>query len=197
MAAMLPSARHRITPDMEDMMASHPSLAESLEDFEHEDIQSSPAFGLPSQHSGFAAESESEQESTGRWSPPAWHKDPSGWFPPTRFATDSRSASRISRESSVPFQSAYDRARSTTSGDILGLASGIPLPASPERQMESPRSTTEPEGDTTLVQSSPARQQSAEQEDAQDSSRESSTAPENAKQKNCKCHKRRQHRLRP
>ena len=62
---------HTDLPD--DIFDDHPSVAASLEDFEHNDNRS-PIFGLPSQHSGFKSEEsegDAESESTGPWSPPA------------------------------------------------------------------------------------------------------------------------------
>lgn len=65
----------------------HNSLDDSLEELGHGD-QSSPLFGLPSQHSGFKSSEEesSEQEedvvSEEPWSPPAWRSSnpAGGWY---------------------------------------------------------------------------------------------------------------------
>ncbi|KAL8798603.1 MAG: hypothetical protein Q9182_006538 [Xanthomendoza sp. 2 TL-2023] len=116
--------------DQLDAFDDHPSLAASLEDFEHNDR--SPTFGMPSQHSGFKSE-ESEPEcdsnSEGPWSPPAWRRQvaDAGWYRHQPYAQNSRhlkpstSPSR-SRHTSPQYQSAHE-----DEGDTI-LPANIPLP---------------------------------------------------------------------
>lgn len=151
--ALLPSARQRLSADMNALIDSHPSLAASLEDFEHDDYRSrtshSPMFGIPSQHSGFreASESEAESEPQAPWSPPAWRKERSGFYQSNRFSHSRSNSRELSPE--------YERrsTRGLSSEGELGLAKNIPLPASPEKN--TPRSTVDPEdsgeGDDTQV----------------------------------------------
>ncbi|KAL8702167.1 MAG: hypothetical protein Q9224_000129 [Gallowayella concinna] len=113
-----------------DAFDDHPSLAASLEDFEHNDR--SPTFGMPSQHSGFKSE-ESEpggdSNSEGPWSPPAWRRQvaDAGWYRHQPYPQNSRhlkpstSPSR-SRHTSPQYQSAQEE-----EGDTI-LPASIPLP---------------------------------------------------------------------
>ncbi|KAL8730299.1 MAG: hypothetical protein Q9166_004182 [cf. Caloplaca sp. 2 TL-2023] len=113
-----------------DAFDDHPSLAASLEDFEHNDR--SPTFGMRSQHSGFRSE-ESEPEgdsvSEGPWSPPAWRRQEAdaGWYRHQPYAQDNRhlkpskSPSR-SRHTSPRYQSPKE-----DEGDTI-LPANIPLP---------------------------------------------------------------------
>lgn len=108
---------------------AHPSLA-SLDDYEPS-IRNSPAFEIPSQHSGFrssnTAESEhSDSDSTGPWSPPAWRRPASGWFSPADRLAAIQSSPARSRESSPQ----YDEDEAT-------LPVNVPLPGSPEKQTPS------------------------------------------------------------
>lgn len=69
------------TNSLDRMFDSHPSLSASLESMENR----SPAFGLPSQHSGFkSGDSEADIESNSEepWSPPAWRNQhpAGGWY---------------------------------------------------------------------------------------------------------------------
>lgn len=110
------------------MFDDNPSLT-SLEDY-HNDRGQSPFFGIPSHHSGFRSEPESEPESSvesqGPWAPPAWRKSASGWY--------RNQVSASSRETSPQYESAPE-------GDML--AANIPLPASPLKG--SPRNSPERE----------------------------------------------------
>ncbi|MBE7179842.1 MAG: hypothetical protein INR71_01320 [Terriglobus roseus] len=180
--ALLPSARQRLSADMNALLDSHPSLAASLEDFEHDDMRSrtsqSPMFGIPSQHSGFRdpSESEAESEPHAPWSPPAWRKESSGWYQRHAFS-HSRSGSR---ELSPPYRDATS-ARSGSRDHDLTLARNIPLPASPEKM--TPRSTVDPEDpeeeEDTQLANAPAKDHV--------SSRDTSMAPPDIPN-NCKLH---------
>ncbi len=175
--AMMPSGRQRFSAEIDNLIDSHPSLAASLEDFEHEDTtRSSPMFGIPSQHSGFGAVSESEPESEPAvpWSPPAWRKTASGWYNNNRFANGSRSSEHHSRHSSYDNAGSRNYSYEDDEGDIT-LPANIPLPVSPEKM--TPRSTTEPEGDEGQY-ASPAPLVVAE-------SREPSIAPPEHAPNNC------------
>ena len=75
------------TEDLEDLLASRPSLAGSVDDcydvdLAHHRANHSPFFGIPSTHSGFRSEESEpdESDSAGPWSPPAWRKAGSGWY---------------------------------------------------------------------------------------------------------------------
>ncbi|KAL8812668.1 MAG: hypothetical protein Q9223_000570 [Gallowayella weberi] len=113
-----------------DDFDDHPSLAASLEDFEHN--ERSPTFGMPSQHSGFKSEEsepEGDSNSEGPWSPPAWRRQvaDAGWYRHQPYAQNSRhlkpstSPSR-SRQTSPQYQSAHEE-----EGDTI-LPANIPLP---------------------------------------------------------------------
>ena len=112
------------------------SLDDSLEDFGHGD-QSSPLFGLPSQHSGFKS---SEEESSDQdedvvseepWSPPAWRstKPAGGWYRHQPYPQDdqksrhSASASRSREASQESYASAVEEDDEDTQ-----KPSQIPLP---------------------------------------------------------------------
>lgn len=117
--------------DQLDAFDDHPSLAASLEDFEHNDR--SPTFGLPSQHSGFKSdESEPEGDSTseGPWSPPAWRRQTAeaAWYRHQPYAQDHR----LLRHSPSPSRSRttsprYQSAKEAEEGDTI-QAANIPLP---------------------------------------------------------------------
>ncbi|KAL8762188.1 MAG: hypothetical protein Q9184_001785 [Pyrenodesmia sp. 2 TL-2023] len=120
--------------DHPDAFDDHPSLAASLEDFEHNDR--SPTFGLPSQHSGFKSdESEPEGDSTseGPWSPPAWRRRTAdaAWYRHQPYAQDHR----LLRPSTSPSGSRttsprYQSAEEAEEGDTI-QAANIPLPREP------------------------------------------------------------------
>lgn len=117
------------TEDLEDLLASRPSLAASVDDcydvdIAHHRANRSPFFGIPSTHSGFRSdESEpDESDSAGPWSPPAWRKAGSGWY---RQHLAAGSPSR-SRETSPQYESAGE-------GDAT-MAARVPLPGSPLKQ---------------------------------------------------------------
>lgn len=108
--------------ELEGLFDDHPSLDASLQDFEpgsNSDLgdRQSPHFRyLPSQHSGFRSDTDSEMAdsvSGGRYSPPAWRREGNGhrssgfW----NRSTDRRgfsAVSRESRESSPEYESADD-----------------------------------------------------------------------------------------
>jgi hypothetical protein len=115
------------------------SLSASLEDYE--DNQTSPAFGIPSQHSGFRSESSDAdaESSSGRWSPPLFKKPNlnisgrrGGFFnhqPHGQRSLDFRpsvSPSR-SRETSPQYEDAVEGGQELDGDDTI--AANIPLPA--------------------------------------------------------------------
>ncbi|KAK7518665.1 uncharacterized protein IWZ02DRAFT_489496 [Phyllosticta citriasiana] len=117
------------TEDLEDLLASRPSLAGSVDDcydvdIAHHRANRSPFFGIPSTHSGFRSEESEpdESDSPGPWSPPAWRKAGSGWY---RQHLAAGSPSR-SRETSPQYESAGE-------GDAT-MAARVPLPGSPLKQ---------------------------------------------------------------
>ncbi|KAK8254241.1 hypothetical protein IWZ00DRAFT_543264 [Phyllosticta capitalensis] len=117
------------TEDLEDLLASRPSLAGSVDDcydvdLAHHRANHSPFFGIPSTHSGFRSEESEpdESDSAGPWSPPAWRKAGSGWY---RQHLAAGSPSR-SRETSPQYESAGE-------GDAT-MAARVPLPRSPLKQ---------------------------------------------------------------
>ena len=114
---------------LERMFDSHPSLSASLESMDNR----SPAFGLPSQHSGFKSEdSEADVESNSEepWSPPAWRNKQaaSGWYRHQPYPgheshlKPSQSPSR-SRGTSPQYESAREN-----EGETI-IPANIPLPA--------------------------------------------------------------------
>lgn len=114
----------------------HASLA-SIEDYEPS-LRHSPAFEITSQHSGFQSPTtdseQSDTDTTGPWSPPAWRRPASGWFNATdRLAAIQGSPSR-SRETSP---SCHDP-------DVT-LPVNVPLPRSPLKRSPSPTSPVESE----------------------------------------------------
>lgn len=99
--------------ELETVFDDHPSLDASLQDFEpgsNSDVLS-PRFGyLPSQHSGFRSDTDSEMAdsvSGGRYSPPAWRrvngKRSSGFW-----RSGVAHSTGFSRESSAEYESADD-----------------------------------------------------------------------------------------
>ncbi|KAH7036759.1 hypothetical protein B0J12DRAFT_677952 [Macrophomina phaseolina] len=127
------------TEELEDLLASRPSLAASVDDCydldaAHHRASRSPFFGIPSTHSGFRSEeSETEEtDSAGPWSPPAWRKAGSGWYRHHHHHLSSDSPSR-SRETSPQYESAGE-------GDAI-MPANVPLPMSPLKQ--TPRTSPE------------------------------------------------------
>lgn len=133
---------------------SHPSLAASLEDFEtplQEPADSSQAFEFsphrqstlsPSAATIRSPDMDSDTgstDSTGPWSPPAWRRQPSGWFPQSdRLGTAASAAYHspsLSREASPQMDEGLD--------DDPTLAAEVPLPGSPEKG-RSPSVSPEP-----------------------------------------------------
>ena len=106
----------------------HPSLAASLEDFETPGTGSEPRFNFYSIRN---PDVETDSDSTGPWSPPAWRRAGSGWFQhdTSRLAalpspSYTRSSPSRSQEAS-PLDDGGD-------GDIT-LPANVPLPGSPEK----------------------------------------------------------------
>ena len=125
--------------DLEDMFSDHPSVG-SLQDFEHSEPERSPAFGIPSipsVHSGFRSEEESDSEAEpSPWDPPAWRKPNSNWLN-TRLPPPSEHSR--SRYSSPQYESAGE-------GDVT-LAADIPLPASRQTSpLKTPAFSPDPPG---------------------------------------------------
>ncbi|KAB8337330.1 hypothetical protein FH972_021629 [Carpinus fangiana] len=130
---------------------SHPSLAASLEDFEtplQEPTDASQAFEFsPRRQSTLSPapttirspdmdSDAASTDSTGPWSPPAWRRNPSGWFPHNEAA---HSPSR-SRETSPLKDTTAPQDEDTT------LAADVPLPGSPVKgRSPSPTHETAPE----------------------------------------------------
>ncbi|KAG9246510.1 hypothetical protein BJ878DRAFT_279912 [Calycina marina] len=144
--------------ELETLFNEHPSLNASLQDFEHRSIdlnhhthlyspQTSPRFGyLPSQHSGFRSESDSEPAPSnyrGRYSPPAWRREGNGhrssgfWnrqvreemsrgsSPEYESADDGREATlEAARKTRLPTGSSSPEKRRSPSPEKLGGANG-------------------------------------------------------------------------
>lgn len=124
---------------------SHPSLNASMDDFEPRDF--SPTIpDMPSQHSGFRSNGNSEYSETSSRrsnSPPAWRKAGSGWFNHQQHLSPNRSGYR-SKDASPQHRSAEEE---TEDGDVTAyrFARGIPLPESPVKgrsPSNSPQPTT-------------------------------------------------------
>lgn len=127
-------AAHAFLPD------SHPSLNASMDDFEAREF--SPTIPeLPSQHSGFRSNNNSEYSETSSrrsYSPPAWRKAGSGWFKHQQVDTPSRGGF----SASPPFPGADD---DIDDGNMTAFrtARRIPLPESPIKG-RSPSASPEP-----------------------------------------------------
>ncbi|KAL1627571.1 hypothetical protein SLS56_006292, partial [Neofusicoccum ribis] len=127
------------TEELEDLLASRPSLAASVDDCydldAHQRASRSPFFGIPSTHSGFRSEeSETEEtDSAGPWSPPAWRKAGSGWYRHHHHHHLSPDSPSRSRETSPQYESAGE-------GDAF-MPANVPLPVSPLKQ--TPRTSPE------------------------------------------------------
>lgn len=135
------------------------SLTGSLGDFSDSDKQQSPAFALPSQHSGFRASEPSDSgndedvmddiaSDDSPWSPPAWRQPASagGWYRHQPYSHDverlkSQSASR-SRATSNGLE---DGGEEEEDDQDATLAAKIPLPR----------------GSTSPVRGTPARESEA------------------------------------
>lgn len=152
--------------ELDNVFDDHPSLDASLEDFENNsNAHRSPAFGIPSQHSGFRSEeSDADDEDLTpngeRWSPPGFRRydyvQGSGWYrhqPYVRKPDQDRlllkptvglSPSQ-SREASPQYEDALEgpatvrRGHSTDTGDLT-IAANVPLPndADPPQNARSP-----------------------------------------------------------
>lgn len=130
----------------------HPSLSASLEDFEQS--PRSPAFDLPSQHSGFKSEpSESEDDPVSEepWEPPAWRNQKSGggWYRHQPYLQDhnllktSVSASR-SRGTSPRHGSAQREEEDITLAAKIPLPRGSVSPVKERSPSNSPGQDTKP-----------------------------------------------------
>jgi hypothetical protein len=119
--------------DLDHHFDDHPSVVDSLEDYEEAERRS-PLWDLPSQHSGFKSEHENseidDQSSTGApWSPPGFQNrstNASGWFrqdPYGRYNLRPSNSPSRSRQTSPEYQDAQE-------GDAdVTIAANIPLPA--------------------------------------------------------------------
>ena len=131
---MTPAHRGQSQPLEDNFEDDHPSITASLSDFTPSEPQDSPAFDLPSQHSGFRsasiADMESEAEtsdSAGPWSPPAWRKSGSGWF-------EQHDHHGLGPGASVSVDRSPTRSReSSPGGGEITLGADVPLPVSPEK----------------------------------------------------------------
>ncbi len=150
--AILSSIQHTMmaarewSPQVDD---EHPSLSASLEDFENNGR--SPAFGLPSQHSGFKLEesvSEDEPVSEEPWSPPAWRQQNAagGWYRHQPYPQDNnllKASVSASRSRGTSYESARE-------DEDVTMPANIPLPRgsmSPvKEQSPEPSPSPYPEG---------------------------------------------------
>lgn len=125
------------------ILDSHPSLSASMDDFEPREF--SPTIPeIPSQHSGFRSNQNSEySEASSRrsYSPPAWRKAGSGWFKHHQTLSPSREGYH-SKDPSPQYHSAGE---DIDDGDVTAYrtARRIPLPASPTKG-RSPSNSPEP-----------------------------------------------------
>ena len=119
---------------------SHPSLNASMDDFEAREF--SPTIPeMPSQHSGFRSNNNSEYSETSSrrsYSPPPWRKNGSGWFKHSHALSPSRNGYR-SKDTSPQYQSGEDDGDDTE----YRTARHIPLPESPIKG-RSPSNSPEP-----------------------------------------------------
>ena len=132
---------------------SHPSLAASMEDYEHREF--SPTVpDLPSQHSGFRSNASdySDHSSPKRsYSPPAWRKAGSGWFKhPQESLSPHRRGGYASREISPQYYHDAEEDRDGN-GDVTAyrIATGVPLPGSPTKG-RSPSCSPQPDFDGVM-----------------------------------------------
>ena len=158
--------------DSPHLFDDHPSLSASLEDFEQS--PRSPAFGLPSQHSGFKSEeSESEDEPVSEepWQPPAWRSNgaPTGWYrhqPYPQNVDLLRASASASRSRGTSYESAHEEDKDQT------LAARIPLPRgslSPKKERSPSRSPVNAaEPSSPLGQPETGQDVAQETEDAED-----------------------------
>ncbi len=118
--------------DLDHRFDDHPSVVDSLEDYE-ENERRSPLWDLPSQHSGFKSEHDGseidDQSSAGvPWSPPGFRNrnaNASGWFrqdPHGRYNLRPSISPSRSRQTSPEYQDAQE-------GEDVTIAANIPLPA--------------------------------------------------------------------
>jgi hypothetical protein len=133
--------------DLDHHFDDHPSVVDSLEDYE-ETERRSPLWGLPSQHSGFKSEHEGseidDQSSAGApWSPPGFRNrnaNASGWFrqdPYGRYTLRPSQSPSRSRQTSPEYLDAQE-------GEDVTIAANIPLPAG----TDSPNKERSPEPET-------------------------------------------------
>ena len=148
--------------DLDQHFDDHPSVVDSLEDYE-ENERRSPLWDLPSQHSGFKSEHDGseidDQSSAGvPWSPPGFRNrnaNASAWFRQDPYygrynLRPSMSPSR-SRQTSPEYQDAQE-------GEDVTIAANIPLPAGTESPVKerSPEPETIPEEADDLGTPEPA-----------------------------------------
>lgn len=126
----------------------HPSLA-SLDDYDAS-LRHSPAFEIPSQHSGFRSSKTlpsdiSDLESTGPWSPPAWRRPASGWFDPADRGVGALCSPVRSRQSTPDDDEEVD----------MTVPANVPLPQSPQRRTPSPAPVAASSGQQERVAQDP------------------------------------------
>lgn len=123
---------------------SHPSLNASMDDFEPREF--SPTIPeMPSQHSGFRSNGNSEySEASSRRSnsPPAWRKAGSGWFKQHQGLSPNRTGYR-SKESSPQYREGTGDDGTDMDVTAYRTARRIPLPESPVKG-QTPAGTPEP-----------------------------------------------------
>ncbi|KAL4879136.1 hypothetical protein BJY04DRAFT_103143 [Aspergillus karnatakaensis] len=140
--------------ELDNVFDDHPSMDASLDDFENTSNHRSPAFGLPSQHSGFRSEEsdgEEDDATSGRepWSPPGFRRydivaNP-GWYRHQPYSPRNFDIDRFglkptvgvspsqSREPSPQYEDAPEvpaaghRSVSAETGDVT-VAANVPLP---------------------------------------------------------------------
>lgn len=179
---------------------SHPSLSASMDDFEPREF--SPTMpDLPSQHSGFRSNGNSEyseMSSRRSHSPPAWRKAGSGWFKQHPALSHNRAGFR-SQESSPQHHLQTD-----PDGDADGdrddgdwtayrTARCVPLPESPIKG-RSPGTTPEPtkaggaaEGDNSRRTATTSTLRRVSEETQRPEPDEEVPRIERSRQNNCKC----------
>ena len=157
MAAMMPAAQ--LDDILDNCFDDHPSVTDSLEDFEEQPQRSPMVFDLPSQHSGFRSEREEVSDADDRsslgapWSPPGFRRTKSsavggqGWYRHDPYSgrvglRPSKSPSR-SRQTSPEYEDALQG-----EDEDITLAANIPLPTGTDSPYK--ERSPEPEPQNTM-----------------------------------------------
>lgn len=125
--------------ELDNTFDDHPSISASLEDFEEQQNRS-PLFDLPSQHSGFRSEPESDlddRSSNGApWSPPGFRRHARGgsrgagsWFRHDPYGLANRPDLRPSTSPSRSRQTSPEYEDARDGDEDLTIPANIPLPA--------------------------------------------------------------------